>query len=566
MQLDSRIIQLDTHSHFLLVSTQTRTWLSDTETETYKQIGKKSRIGDLGGCFLSTEDEYDGNIYCARPKARLWKANLQGEVVLTLDFRSSLKEKCNDLIYWDNDADSHLNLLSAENNAHRDDFSFGILYQLNKFILTFNENEIKIFDPFSSTLIYSTNLVSNIISIKIINNFIYVWHGDTEFTVLSLMTVQEIVMASLLKRQYSFCADLCMKFTDDIIDVIKTSPKLHYLTILESKIKDEKIVEKLRVIFKCLNTYNKSLKLEKLNKSVVTIHPPPIMQPKMEKEQIEDLSLSILIEQYKINKLHPSIKTNSFNNLMKTSTNNEIYAMMKKFHKEKGDECLRWSAEIILKNLNLQEEYDSDTFQYACEAFFHLNENLNYSCTCKFPLPQSHKEKPSFLKIGYELMQKASTKDNFKEKITYMQKFCFKNADIVANIPIMVQFSDLTVFEDLSHNMTYDMWDETVKLLLKLKKGYCLNCNKLLDVSDSIHLTSLGMVMVRSIKPMNTIKLFKTYSYKFPSGELDSSFYQYCIFMAVSNIDDCILNRVVSDDRVKSQVRYSQHRLTLASA
>ncbi|KAJ8955296.1 hypothetical protein NQ314_006909 [Rhamnusium bicolor] len=101
MHLDSCIVQLDTYLTYLLISTQTRSYLCDTEKEQYKQIGKKMRDGNFGACFfnVTSSDSTDVNqsfrgifntiredenfvtalnnsevkIYCARPGARLWE-------------------------------------------------------------------------------------------------------------------------------------------------------------------------------------------------------------------------------------------------------------------------------------------------------------------------------------------------------------------------------------------------------------------------------------------------------------------------------------------------------------
>lgn len=143
MDLDSCIVQIDCFDCYLLISTQNKTYLCNTEKEYFIQIGKKLRDGVFGTCFLInsatdlsidylnitpeffnnilytlgyrykplqnnynsafrfakeldvvvSSESPDVRIFCARPGARLWEAGFDAQVLRTYQFKESLKEK-----------------------------------------------------------------------------------------------------------------------------------------------------------------------------------------------------------------------------------------------------------------------------------------------------------------------------------------------------------------------------------------------------------------------------------------------------------------------------------------
>ncbi|KAL7647418.1 UNVERIFIED_CONTAM: hypothetical protein RMT77_001014 [Armadillidium vulgare] len=51
MKMDSAIYQIHTHSHYLLVSTLTKSYICNTRLETFSVVGTKPRHGEYGGCI-----------------------------------------------------------------------------------------------------------------------------------------------------------------------------------------------------------------------------------------------------------------------------------------------------------------------------------------------------------------------------------------------------------------------------------------------------------------------------------------------------------------------------------
>ncbi|XP_063906377.1 BLOC-2 complex member HPS5 homolog [Zophobas morio] len=576
MHLDSQIVQLDTHSKFLLVSTQTRSLLCDTESERYRQIGKKMRDGLLGACFLNCGELLDVNstsrvwgtfqtvsdneqlphfanntnvkIYCARPGARLWQADFQGNVVVTHQFRATLTQKHSDIIKWGDE--DKLKLLSFEQKTMEEGFNFGKIFSvLDQFILSFNDNGIYIFDPCSSGLLHWTTHLHRIKDIKIVNNFLYVWHNDLELSVLSLFTIEELVLRSLIRKKYTLCGELCTQFFDEIQNLVTSSRKIHLISALESKLHSSEMLEKLAPIFARLKECARTLSLDKFKNGMVTVNALPILPESVQNFETEEEqkpaqeSLTILSEQFKISQIEKNVETTDFLQLLERLNPDSLYELIGKFQAETKDEnCDPWCKEIFLNNMK-SVNCSPQVLDYACQAFLQINHHENLVCKCNFPLPVAHQTIPKCCEMGLKLMKKTQSYDLFLKQVPYMNTFVLKNLEpetIPSKIPLMIQFSDPEIIEIHSTKITYDVWDESIKLLLKLKTGQCLNCNSSIDTTASFDWTDFGTLMICSINSTNAIKLLKRYSNLLPKGELDQFFYQYCILSAV--VDTRILN------------------------
>lgn len=100
----------------IAISNYTKCILCNTETEEFKQIGNQPRDGKFGACFVcdidgsdnESEDMIPNNatmmpttsmrsppsktrIFCARPGARMWECDLDGNVIQTHKFKVALK-------------------------------------------------------------------------------------------------------------------------------------------------------------------------------------------------------------------------------------------------------------------------------------------------------------------------------------------------------------------------------------------------------------------------------------------------------------------------------------------
>ncbi|KAK5643432.1 hypothetical protein RI129_007277 [Pyrocoelia pectoralis] len=324
MQLDSRIIQIDSYSKFLLISTLTRTYICDTDKEQYRQIGKKLRNGHFGASFFSNnldsnrvlsetlkkrgifkksiDDEQfyaqindNVQIFCTRPGARMWEAKLSASVTRTHQFKNLLKEPA-DVINWDDNLDTRLVMNSSPTSDLRmDELNFSkVLVLDNKFIITFNRGTFYIFDPTTEVIICWCNYFKNIKDFKVTNYFIYIWDDSLEVRIIALYTLEQIILKTLFRKQYYLSGELCCHYSSDVIDLIEFSANnIHLVSILKEKLTDQNLLQQLSPIFNAIDSYtNKKVIVQRLTTGIVAIN-PFFNDEKIEKEQPPE-SLHIL--------------------------------------------------------------------------------------------------------------------------------------------------------------------------------------------------------------------------------------------------------------------------------
>ncbi|GLV35344.1 pink [Carabus blaptoides fortunei] len=300
MQLDSRIVQLDWTSRFLLVSTLSRCYLCDTETEHYRQIGKKLREGEYGACFfgtpvsytISSERRFDLNgfrilsdtesfvtyngledikIFCARPGSRLWEVQLDGTVVRTHQFKQALAQGPSNIVAFTDELDCRLNnKINTNNSTNTHSFNFIQMHIINnKFILTYQRNGLYIFDPQNASVVLWTDVYADIVDIKIVDKFIYLWTSKREIYVLLFSTIEDLVTKCLLNKKYLLCADLSISYQKHIKKLLPSSKKLYLLSNLTDKLQEQGAFE-LSEKFEPVSNMIKEISCSKQNAQKLT--------------------------------------------------------------------------------------------------------------------------------------------------------------------------------------------------------------------------------------------------------------------------------------------------------
>lgn len=595
IQLDSPIVQIDTYSKFLLVSSNTRSVLCDTERECYRQIGKKLRDGPFGSCFfnITTANQAEENlvpkthsffknltdgeelspisdagvkIYCARPGVRLWQANFQAEVILTHQFRQSLDQKQSEIIYLEeNNTDSDLKIIEKDPDKRmRENFNFSTIFRcLDEFILTFNKEGIFIFEPSLSRLYCWIGNFSDIRDLKILNSTLYIWYNNLNISVISLIKVEDLILKTLFKKQFNLCAQITIHFLDIVENLLDKSRKIHLISILQQKIDDPIILSKLNHIFTSLNDSSKKPTLENLKTNgIVTISNifseavnllpesvASISNIEEKSSKIINKHINLLLEQYKVNKTHRNIEIGDLNKIFQIYASNptEFYKILTETSLENLNSVeetpnfIKWSKEIYLKYLkhtdcNLLE---SHILEFSTDAFIELNQ-CNFKCICNFPIPKNCNNKPKYYEIGCKLMEVTGNDAHFLTHVPFLNKFVLEKisdcGEIKLKLPLLVQFSDLEIIRKLINIFTYDIWDESIKLLIKLKTNrVCLNCGREISTEGSLDWNYFAISMVQSINAQNTINLLKHYHNFIPKSTLNGLFYQLCIFSSVSD-------------------------------
>lgn len=300
MKLDSQIIQIDVYAKYLLISTQTRTYLCDTEKENYRQVGRKLRDGEYGACFvpgkrqqqkpqpvksffqaaeLPSEDILaDVKIFCSRPGARLWLADFEASVACTYQFKNALIQRPTNIIHIDGALDGRLSItdFSIVPYSIPQVFNFGRTYSLSdQFIFTFSSDTLYVFQPDTVSLLLWSNYYNHIVDVRLVSNYLYICTEDFKVNVVSVTTIEELVLKTLFFKQYLLCADLCIHFSDHIRGLIQTSNRIHLISILKNKLLEsnsENLLEQISPILEELQEFSQSRKAsQKLNNGIFLV-------------------------------------------------------------------------------------------------------------------------------------------------------------------------------------------------------------------------------------------------------------------------------------------------------
>lgn len=577
MKLDSSIVQLDIYWKYLLISTETKTFLCDTNEEHYKQIGKKLRNGPFGCCFLnlsSLDNDIDQvKIICARPGCRLWEANFTCQVIRTQQFKEALIESKSTYIYISED-DTDVQIKLKSNNLLLDFGNFKYLHVIdNKFLLTFNSNGIYVFDIDSirvSSWICDVDFDEKIKDVKIVDNYIYIWTEDSDIILLLFSTLDNVLRIVLSKKQFNVCSKICLYFKDDLLQLVDANEELHLLHLMKSYLEEKQeheTLEQLNFLFSKLDVRTKSCILENgihVLKNLNIMEGPVEGNSKGSKHDSCELIANghndpFSDVNYNLNILYKNYKTSSVDmrknhKIFASKSLSEIVHLLQQFvanvheiepTQMEGPPQL-WCYNHFLYYIQESRQNfvdDEETTSYVIDAFKALNKNDVLNCsTCSFPLPNIRKV-PKYYNVGCEIVNlirsKEDTLSNFLIDVPYMWKHLLNTKDFYNDLllPIIIQFSDEDVLNNFVSKFTYDNWDCAIRLLIKLKNKICLNCEKNINFDDtnSFNWTKFCITMSEHIGSISSIKLLTRYADRIDSNQIGMAFYQTCIFNTIVN-------------------------------
>lgn len=273
MQLDSAVVQLDTCSYMLVASTTTRSYLCDTFREQYRQIGTRLRDGEYGACFFhvdpfepqsepckdSNTDERNSHgpfsslndgewlltdknlqnvkLFCARPGFRLWEVRIDGAVMSTHQFKQLRSTAPSSIIQPP--------AVSASGGTsdvpqEKQLLQFTKLSKLcHKYLITYDPNGLCVLNPMTSEVILWTDQFKNIIDAHVVDDTMYVWMGDSKLRAVSFTPIDKFLVRMYLEKKYAYCAHMCAAHVDSLKKLAPVSLKMHVLTDLLQKIKEE---------------------------------------------------------------------------------------------------------------------------------------------------------------------------------------------------------------------------------------------------------------------------------------------------------------------------------------
>lgn len=582
LNLDSSIVQIDNYNNYFLVSTKTRCYLCNGEKGIYRQIGEKLRNCDNGACFnkgsasaslayctsrelfkliandidVSTTTTDNVKIFCARPRGRLWEVNLEPIVLKTYNLKHSPQSNVESILI-ENTQHAKLKTDILKNDPLVNvNLNFNKIYCIaNRFLVTYDSKSFNIFDLETSTLLSSKNTFENIMGLKVLDTSIFICSNDFEMKIISISSIEEVVVNSLLNKQYYLCAELCLHFKNDIVVGIDKSTRLSLLLVLKNKLTDDsKILEELNPIFASLESNYRKTANPRFG-GIVTIENGFVkdedeMNSKNGNELTKDTKnisdgrndkICCIYSQYNLNKYQKKAALTEYRMLIDLMNLDDILLLMEDFQQyiqeSETNDIKKWIQEQLIQIASIRDcdmaTLQPKTVNFLTDAFVKVNlaENVLH-CKCYFPLPEAHKMKIEYCDVGEKLFMLLKDKMYYLNNIPHFYSYYLKkmvNFDDISNLHILVQFSDLEIVKQSRQHLTYDTWDNIIKLYIQLRKGRCLNCTEQINTMYIWSWNNLGLLIIRSIGSKNTLRLLKRYSSHITNGELSTIFFKGCI-------------------------------------
>ncbi|VVC35347.1 WD40/YVTN repeat-like-containing domain,Zinc finger, RING-type,Zinc finger, RING/FYVE/PHD-type,WD40- [Cinara cedri] len=231
IELDSKVIQIDSSDDILVISTLTRCYVCDMYKEQFKQIGQKPRDGDYGCCIVAWNER---KIFSARPGSRIWEVELNGVVKSTHQLKYCLA------------IPPTLNICGQEpielsqvsdKNWPPQSLNFKKLYKIwENCLLTYTSNSIFIFDMLKINVLLWCNRYNNVQNVKHINDTLYIWSSNGQLIVEQIIPLQNFLVNCYESNDYRKCITLIEHYYDRIIEKKSIIDELYPLADISTKI------------------------------------------------------------------------------------------------------------------------------------------------------------------------------------------------------------------------------------------------------------------------------------------------------------------------------------------
>lgn len=231
IELDSKVIQIDSSDDILVISTLTRCYVCDISKEQFKQIGQKPRDGDYGCCIVTWNER---KIFSARPGSRIWEVELNGVVKSTHQLKYCLA------------IPPTLNVCEQEpvdmsqvtgTNWPPQSLNFKKLYKIwENCLLTYTSNSIFVLDMLKINVLLWCNGYKNIQNVKYINDTLYIWSSNGQLIVEQIIPLQKFLVSCYENKDYRKCITLIEYYYDRIIEKKCIIDELYPLADIDTKI------------------------------------------------------------------------------------------------------------------------------------------------------------------------------------------------------------------------------------------------------------------------------------------------------------------------------------------
>lgn len=230
IELDSKVIQIDSADDTLVISTLTRCYVCDMSKEQFKQIGQKPRDGDFGCCIVAWNEK---KIFSARPGSRIWEVELNGIVKSThqLKYCLAIPPTLNVSLQ------KPFDLSRIDKNWPPQSLNFKKLYTIwENCLLTYTSNSIFILDMLKVNVLLWCDGYNNIQNVKYIEDTVYIWSSNGELIAEKITPLQNYLVNCYECEDYNTCISLIEHYYDRIINTKSIIDELYPLVNLDQKI------------------------------------------------------------------------------------------------------------------------------------------------------------------------------------------------------------------------------------------------------------------------------------------------------------------------------------------
>lgn len=246
IELDSRVVQIDSSDDILVISTMTRCYVCDMSKEQFKQIGQKPRDGDYGCCIVAWDER---KIFSARPGSRIWEVELDGIVRSThqLKYCLAIPPTLNVALQESFDKLSSV----SYKNWPPQSVNFKKLFKIwDNCLLTYTSNSIFILDMLKINVLLWCNDYSNIQNVKFIDDTIYISTSNGKVIVEKIIPLQNYLVSCYECEDYKKCVTLIEHYYDRIIQMKYIIDDLYPLVNIDQKItlptNTENVISKIK--------------------------------------------------------------------------------------------------------------------------------------------------------------------------------------------------------------------------------------------------------------------------------------------------------------------------------
>lgn len=246
IELDSRVIQIDSSDDILVISTLTKCYVCDMSKEQFKQIGQKPRDGDYGCCVVAWNER---KIFAARPGSRIWEVELNGVVKSTHQLKYCLAIPPTLNVGTQKSFDD-LSRISNK-NWQPQSLNFKKLQKIwENCLLTYTSNSIFVLDMLKINVLLWYNGYNNIQNVKYIKDSIYIWSINGELIIEKIIPLQNFLVSCYECEDYNKCITLIEYYYDRIQDKKYIIDDLYPLVDMDQKtdlpINTNKLITKIK--------------------------------------------------------------------------------------------------------------------------------------------------------------------------------------------------------------------------------------------------------------------------------------------------------------------------------